>query len=47
MILELDDRFLAGSDLDLTWQAGAVAFSLPGARPVGEPASLHPVGRQP
>ncbi|MBF6557053.1 MAG: TetR/AcrR family transcriptional regulator [Acidimicrobiales bacterium] len=47
MILELDDRFLAGSDLDATWQAGAIAFSLPGDRPVGEPASLHPVGRQP
>jgi AcrR family transcriptional regulator len=26
MILELDDRFLTGSDLDLTWGAGAAAF---------------------
>jgi AcrR family transcriptional regulator len=26
MILELDDRFVDGSDLDLTWQAGAAAF---------------------
>lgn len=26
LILELDDRFLDGSDLDLTWRAGADAF---------------------
>ena len=26
MILELDGRFSAGSDLDVTWQAGAAAF---------------------
>ena len=26
MILELDDRFAAGSDLDRTWRAGARAF---------------------
>lgn len=27
VILELDDRFPAGSDLDRTWRAGAAAFS--------------------
>ncbi len=27
VILELDDRFPAGSDLDRTWKAGAAAFS--------------------
>jgi AcrR family transcriptional regulator len=26
VILELDDRFFDGSDLDLTWQAGAASF---------------------
>jgi AcrR family transcriptional regulator len=46
-ILELDDRFLMGSDLDLTWQAGAIAFRLPGARSVGEPVSVPTIGRQP
>jgi AcrR family transcriptional regulator len=45
MILELDGRFVGGSDLDLTWQAGALAFSLPGAAPVGQPVSVPPVGR--
>ena len=28
MILELDERFLEGSDLGLTWQAGATAFGV-------------------
>ncbi len=32
MILELDDRFPDGSDLDLTWLAGAVAFGGEGGR---------------
>lgn len=32
MILELDDRFSDGSDLDLTWQAGAAAFGGAGGR---------------
>jgi AcrR family transcriptional regulator len=27
VVLELDDRFPNGSDLDLTWKAGAAAFS--------------------
>ncbi|MHB1887370.1 MAG: TetR family transcriptional regulator, partial [Acidimicrobiales bacterium] len=27
MILELDRRFFEGSDLDLTWRAGAEAFN--------------------
>lgn len=31
MILELDDRFLTGSDLDLTWGAGVAAFEALGA----------------
>ncbi|HEX4244484.1 MAG TPA: TetR/AcrR family transcriptional regulator [Acidimicrobiales bacterium] len=30
VILELDDRFLPGSDLDRTWSAGADAFLTPG-----------------
>ncbi|GHF42161.1 TetR family transcriptional regulator [Streptomyces mashuensis] len=29
VVLELDDRFPGGSDLDLTWQAGARAFTEP------------------
>jgi hypothetical protein len=36
-----------GSDLDLIWQAGAIAFRLPGARSVGEPVSVPTIGRQP
>jgi AcrR family transcriptional regulator len=32
MILELDNRFLAGSDLDLTWGVGAAAFEALGAQ---------------
>ena len=28
LILEMDDRYPPGSDLDLTWQAGATAFEL-------------------
>ena len=27
VVLELDDRFLEGSDLDLTWRAGSVMFA--------------------
>ena len=33
MILELDDRFVDGSDLDLTWRAGAAAFGGARGRP--------------
>ncbi|MFE5869216.1 TetR-like C-terminal domain-containing protein [Streptomyces roseifaciens] len=31
VVLELDHRYPAGSDLDLTWQAGARAFTKSGA----------------
>jgi len=33
LILEMDERYPPGSDLDLTWQAGAGAFELKGRQP--------------
>jgi AcrR family transcriptional regulator len=42
-ILELDGRFLEGSDLDLTWQAGATAFSARRVLPIERSPAAHPI----
>jgi hypothetical protein len=47
VILELDQRYPDGSDLDRTWRAGAEAFNLAaGAGPARHLAAKGPSGRE-
>jgi AcrR family transcriptional regulator len=43
VILELDDRYPPGSDLDRTWRAGAAAFERSVATPSPGPPAVQPV----